>query len=109
MEGRHDSYEMALRFGSNVRRARRLVRLSQEDLGKRADLHRGAIGLLEAGLRRPRLDTIIKLAGGAEADPADLLDGLSWLPASEGPRGRFDVAPEGLRDVRDATRNRGLR
>ena len=98
------SYEMALRFGSNVRRARRLVRLSQEDLGDRADLHRGAIGLIEAGLRRPRLDTIIKLAGGAEADPADLLDGLSWSPASAGPRGRFYVVGEAHHDVRNAGR-----
>lgn len=109
MEGGDDTYELALRFGSNVRRARRLVRLSQEELAERADLHRGAIGLVEAGLRRPRLDTIIKLAGGAEADPADLLDGLTWSPASAGPRGRFYVTAEGHRNVRDAMRSRGLR
>jgi transcriptional regulator with XRE-family HTH domain len=104
MAGRDDTYELALRFGRNVRRMRRLVCLSQEQLAERADLHRGEIGLLEGGLRRPRLDTIIKLAGGTEADPADLLDGLSWSPGSAGPGGRFYVVGEAHPDVRDAGR-----
>jgi transcriptional regulator with XRE-family HTH domain len=104
MAGREDASELALRFGRNVLRARRLVRLSQEQLGERAELHRAEIGLLERGLRRPRLDTIIKLAGGTEADPADLLDGLSWSPASAGPGGRFYVASEAHHDVRNTGR-----
>lgn len=105
MAGRDDTYELALRFGRNVRRMRWLVCLSQEQLAERAELHRGEIGLLESGLRRPRLDTIIKIAGGTEAAPADLLDGLSWSPGSAGPAGgRFYVFGEPHHDVRDVGR-----
>jgi len=91
MARREDSYAVAERFGRNVSRARRQAGLSQEDLRIRAALHRTQIGLVERGLRFARLDTIIKLAGGVEADPCELLDGLSWSPAGVGP-GRFYVA-----------------
>ncbi len=88
---------VAARFGENLIRCRRRVGLSQEELGVRASLHRTQIGLLERGLRLPRIDTLIKLAGALEVSAADLLAGISWLPgqAHEGafsfpspPRGR---------------------
>jgi transcriptional regulator with XRE-family HTH domain len=79
-------------FGENLRRARRLAGLSQEELAFRAALHRTEIGCLEHGLRVPRLDTILKAAGGIEADPCELLDGMAWR-ASGSRTGGFELAP----------------
>jgi len=92
MARRDDTHAaVAERFGRNVFRARRQAGLSQEDLRIRAAVHRTHIGMVERGLRLARLDTLIKLAGGIEVDPCELLDGLSWSPAGVSP-GRFYVA-----------------
>jgi transcriptional regulator with XRE-family HTH domain len=56
--------EVAERFGRNLSRARRHAVLSQEDLAGLAGVHRNEIGLLEQGRRVPKIDTLIKLAGG---------------------------------------------
>lgn len=37
--------------------------------------------MLERGIRLPRVDTLIKLAGSIEVKPCDLLRGLDWQPA----------------------------
>jgi transcriptional regulator with XRE-family HTH domain len=80
MLSREQSREVALRFGCNVRRSRRRADLSQEELSIRAAVHRTEIGLVENGERVPRLDTVLKLAGGIEIDPCVLLDGMAWMP-----------------------------
>jgi len=80
MLSREQSREVAIRFGGNVRRSRRRADLSQEELSIRAAVHRTEIGLVENGERVPRLDTILKLAGGIEIDPRVLLDGMAWVP-----------------------------
>ena len=67
---------VAEQFGRNLFMARRRAYLSQEQLARRAALHRTEIGLLERGLRVPRLDTIVKLADGLEVPPGTLLAGL---------------------------------
>lgn len=67
---------VAEQFGSNLFMVRRRAYLSQEQLSRRAALHRTEIGLLERGLRVPRLDTIVKLADGLEVSPGTLLAGL---------------------------------
>jgi transcriptional regulator with XRE-family HTH domain len=74
--------DVAARFGENLLRCRRRAALSQEELGFRASLHRTEISQLERGIRLPRIDTLIKLAGALEVDPDELLDGLSWQPGS---------------------------
>ena len=89
----NNRHALGERFGRNVFRARRQAGLSQEDLRIRAALHRTHIGMVERGVRLPKLDTIIKLADSIEADPCELLDGLSWSPAGDSP-GRFYVAGE---------------
>jgi transcriptional regulator with XRE-family HTH domain len=81
-------------FGENLRRARRLAGLSQEEMAFRAALHRTEIGNLERGLRLARLDTILKLAGGIEADPCQLLEGMAWR-ASGSRVGGFELVPRG--------------
>jgi transcriptional regulator with XRE-family HTH domain len=80
----------AEQFGLNLKRCRRRVRLSQEEVALRAGLHRTEIGFLENGKRSPRIDTLLKVAGAVEAAPADLLDGIEWLPGQDHD-GRFSI------------------
>jgi hypothetical protein len=48
------------------------------------------IGMLERGARLPRIDTILKLAGGLEIHPGELLEGVTWHPGPHRP-GRFQI------------------
>lgn len=56
--------------------------MSQEELGRLAGLHRTEIGMLEAGTRLARVDTLMKLVGALSVSPLELLDGIFWVPAS---------------------------
>jgi transcriptional regulator with XRE-family HTH domain len=76
------SLEVAGRFARNLVHARDRAGLSQEELGLRASLHRTEISLLERGTRIPRIDTLVKLAGGLGVPPEDLLVGIVWRPGS---------------------------
>lgn len=80
----------AERFGLNLQRCRRRMRLSQEEVATRASLHRTEIGMLEHGKRKARIDTIVKLCGALEAQPAELLEGIEWLPGQDHD-GRFSI------------------
>jgi transcriptional regulator with XRE-family HTH domain len=71
------------RFGENLRRVRRREGLSQEQLAKRASLHRTEVGVLERGGRTCRIDTLIQLAGAMAARPEELLEGIGWIPGPE--------------------------
>jgi transcriptional regulator with XRE-family HTH domain len=75
-----DAHRVRDRFAGNFVRARRHLLMSQEDLGFRACLHRTEIGMLERGIRLPRIDTFLKLAGALESSPNELLDGIVWVP-----------------------------
>ena len=66
------------RFAKNLVSLRRQSDLSQTAAAERAGLHRTEISLLERGLRVPRLSTIIRVAGGVEGEPCDLLAGMAW-------------------------------
>jgi transcriptional regulator with XRE-family HTH domain len=66
------------RFGENLIRLRSRGDFSQEEVGERAGLHRTEISLLERGLRLPRLDTIVRLAGAVKAEPCELLAGMAY-------------------------------
>jgi transcriptional regulator with XRE-family HTH domain len=83
---------VAVNFGNNLRYCRKRAKVSQEDLGFAAGLHRTEIGLLERGARIPRIDTLVKLAGGLSIPPEELLDGIDWQPGSI-ERGGFQIAP----------------
>jgi transcriptional regulator with XRE-family HTH domain len=82
--------DIAARFGENLTVYRRRAGLSQEELGFRASLHRTEIGQLERGVRLPRIDTLIKLAGSLSIPPGDLLKGVAWAPGGT-KAGRFKV------------------
>jgi transcriptional regulator with XRE-family HTH domain len=77
-----DSSRLAEHFGRRLWRHRRLVYLSQEELGRLLDMHRTEISRLERGLSVPRLDTILKLSAGVETSPSELIAGLRWQPGS---------------------------
>ncbi|MEH2282030.1 MAG: helix-turn-helix transcriptional regulator [Nostoc sp.] len=54
------------RFGKAVRRRRRELDLSQEQLAERAELHRTYISNLERGELNPSLETMEKLANALD-------------------------------------------
>jgi transcriptional regulator with XRE-family HTH domain len=76
-------------FGENLARQREAAGLSQEEVGIRAAVHRTEVSQLERGLRCPRIDTLVKLAGALAVEPSVLLDGIAWTPATVSP-GRFE-------------------
>lgn len=83
---------MSGRFAANLRSLREETDLSQEELALRAAMHRTQISLLEGGGRMPRVETLVKLAGGLGATPNDLLDGIDWEPI-EAVAGGLTVRP----------------
>lgn len=78
---------VAERFGENMVLARQRAKISQEELGFRASLHRTEISQLERGLRVPRIDTVVKVAGALDVPPGSLLDGMAWEPGDFRPGG----------------------
>jgi len=83
--------------GPRIRGIRRGQELSQEALADYAEIHRTQISLIEHGERLPRIDTLIKLAGGLFVPPCEPLDGVLWEPRGHRP-GRMvevDCEPDG--------------
>ncbi len=66
------------RFAGNLIVARGRLDLGQDEIAERSGLHRTQISLLERGLRQPRVDTIVRLAGAVEVKPCELLAGMAW-------------------------------
>jgi transcriptional regulator with XRE-family HTH domain len=71
---------VAERIGANLAECRERMGISQEELGFRAEMHRTAVGQIERGIRIPRADSLVKLAGALGCSPCDLLAGLTWTP-----------------------------
>jgi transcriptional regulator with XRE-family HTH domain len=94
-DGRVRSEEVAVKFGRNLFRCRRRAAMSQEELGNLASLHRTEIGMLENGIRLPRVDTLMKLAGALSVDPSELLEGIHWTPGHSD-EGRFSISDRSL-------------
>ena len=69
---------VATRFAENLLALRGRAGLSQGGTAERSGLHITEVGLLERGLRLPRLDTIVKLAGALDVEPCVLLAGMEW-------------------------------
>jgi transcriptional regulator with XRE-family HTH domain len=89
-----DAYRaIARQLGANLRKARKRADLSQEEVGYLASIHRTEVGLIERGERMPRVDTLVKLAGGLEVRPEELLAGIAWRPGSIAV-GKFSLAAD---------------
>lgn len=72
------------RFAVNLRHAREVAGISQEELAERIEVHRTEISLLERGGREPRLGTLVKLAVALGTTPEALCTGISWDPKARG-------------------------
>lgn len=73
--------EFAQRVGENLARSRKAAGLSQEALSFEAGLHRTEIGMLERGIRIPRIDTALKIAHTLGISIDDLTEGIEWRAA----------------------------
>jgi transcriptional regulator with XRE-family HTH domain len=65
-------------------------RISQEALAERAEIHRTQMTLYENGHREPKLETFVRLAGGLELEPAQLLGPIRWRPRGSGGHFEFE-------------------
>lgn len=66
-------YDILNTFGENVRKYRRLLDISQEELAHRADLHRTYIGMIERAEKNITLVNMEKIANALEVKIEDLL------------------------------------
>ena len=84
----------AVVVGENLLRLKRDRGLSLSQIARRAEIHRTHVSLIIRGRRMVQIDTVVKLAGALEAQPADLLRGVAWVPGIEGrPRTRGPITP----------------
>jgi transcriptional regulator with XRE-family HTH domain len=76
-------------FARALRQRRTVMRVSQEELADRADLHRTYVSALERGLKSPSLGAIEALATALELRPHELI--IAAEEAAEGQL-RWDAA-----------------
>ncbi len=60
-------------FGRAVRKRRKQLQLTQDDLGERCEMDRTYISGIERGRRNPTIQVIWLLAEGLEMSPGDLI------------------------------------
>lgn len=73
-------------IGARIRRIRRAQEMNQETLGHLAEVnHHGPISKIEHGEQLPRIDTLIKLAGGLGVSSCELLERIAWEPGGVRP------------------------
>ena len=63
-------------FGRNLRRIRKALGMTQEDLAETSELDRSYIGGVERGKRNPALKSILRLASALKVAPAALFDNI---------------------------------
>jgi transcriptional regulator with XRE-family HTH domain len=76
----------AVIVAENAARLKRERGISLSEIARRAEVHRTHVSLILRGRRMVQIDTVVKLAGALEAEPADLLAGIAWMPGDKGPR-----------------------
>jgi transcriptional regulator with XRE-family HTH domain len=74
--------EVARQVGRRIRKRRRFIEMSQEELALRSEVHRTQFSLIENGRRQPRLHTLIRIGTALGVSPCQLLEGISWEPAA---------------------------
>jgi transcriptional regulator with XRE-family HTH domain len=63
-------------FGERVRERREAQGLSQEALAGKSGVHWTFLGQVERGRRNLSLHNLLKIAGGLDVDPGELVQGL---------------------------------
>lgn len=69
------SRDVLVSFAANLRRRRKELGLSQEQLGARANIQMADISRYESGSRDPRITTIARLAQALDVPISYLLEG----------------------------------
>ena len=69
--------EAQVRFGQNVRAARRALGWTQEELARQTGLASVQISRIERGKREVRITTLLRLMKALGASADELLEGLS--------------------------------
>lgn len=64
-------------IGEQIQKARKAQSLSQKDLGEMLGVSASMIGQYENNLRRPKLETLVKIADALQVNPADLDESLT--------------------------------
>ncbi len=72
MKNRARSYKVNLELGKRVRRLRKKLDLSQEELAEKAGIHRTYMGKIERGESNPPLHTVSKIAKALKVTLSDL-------------------------------------
>jgi DNA-binding XRE family transcriptional regulator len=72
-------------FGAKLLAARERAGLTQEELGYLSTINPAQISQLELGNHTPRLDTLLKLAGGLRVEPCELIGDIRFKPPVMGP------------------------
>src|SRR5215831_9043000 len=93
-------YSPAVKFGKEIRRRRKSLGMTIEQLAERSGLTPNYVGTVEIGDRDPSLSTVIALARGLSVAPGELLGGADKVsPAALEASRLFDAAAP---DVQDA-------
>jgi transcriptional regulator with XRE-family HTH domain len=75
------------RFGANVEGLRQRRGMSVEALAELCQLDQKEIGELLSGETEASANTVYLLAGALGVDPADLFQGMTWVPPADGGSG----------------------
>ena len=83
-----------MKFGHEIRRRRKGIGMTLEQLAERSGLTPNYVGTIEMGKRDPSLSTVIALARGLSVAPGELIGGMARLSSSALEAARlFDGAP----------------
>ncbi len=80
-------------MAENIRRLKQERGVSLSEIARHAEIHHTHVSLILRGKRMVQIDTIVKVVGALEAEPADLLRGIVWVPADRA--GRYVRAWDG--------------
>jgi transcriptional regulator with XRE-family HTH domain len=72
-------YLASVKFGKEVRRRRKALAMTIEELAERSGLTPNYVGTVEIGDRDPSLSTLVALARGLSVSPGELVGGFDRL------------------------------
>lgn len=66
------AYKVNIKLGRKIKRLRKELKISQEKLAERANIHRTYMGRIERGESNPPIYTVYKIATGLKKSLKDL-------------------------------------